>query len=106
MIKNKVIKEEDNIRKRTYICKYGRKYIFKSIKKTSIKKMLYLWHVNASYPKVINPDSTIFINKIMDEHNHNLNIEMIAFRKNKRFSNKMMDDIQFLTQHYRIGVMV
>ena len=106
MIKDKVVKEENNIKKRTYICKHERKYIFKSTKEISTKKMLYPWYINASCSKVNNLDSTIFINKIVNEHNHNLNIKVVAFRKNKRFSNKMMDDIQFLTQHYRIGVMV
>jgi hypothetical protein len=61
------------------------------------------WCVNASCPKMNNPDSTIFVNKIVDEHNHDLNIETIAFRKDKRFSDEMMDDIQFLTQHCKMG---
>jgi len=104
VIKNKVVKEENNIRKRTYICKHEKKYTTKSTKNTSIKKMLYPWHVNTSCPKVNNPDSTIFINKIVNEHNHNLNIEVVAFKKDIRFSNEIIDDVQFLTQYCRIEV--
>ena len=65
--------------------------------------MLYLWHVNASCLKVNNSDFAIFINKIVNEHNHDLNIEAVAFKKDKRFSNEMVNDIQFLTQHCKLG---
>ncbi len=68
--------------------------------------MLCPWHVNASCLKVNNSDSTIFINKIMNEYNHDLNIEAVAFRKDIRFSDKMMDDVQFLTQYCKIEAMV
>ena len=97
VIKDKVIKEGDDIRRRSYICEHGRSYTSKSMKDTSTKKMSCPWRVNASCPKVNNPDSAVFINKIVNEHNHNLNIEAIAFREEKRFSEKMMNDIQFLT---------
>jgi hypothetical protein len=61
--------------------------------------MLYPWHVNASCPKVNNSDSAVFINKIVDEHNHVLNTEAIAFREDKRFSEEIMNDIQFLRRY-------
>ena len=60
--------------------------------------MLCPWHVNASCSKVNNPDSAIFINKIVDEYNHMLNIKAVAFREDKRFSDEMMKNIQFLIQ--------
>lgn len=104
VIKDKVIKEGDDIRRRSYICEHGRSYTSKSMKDTSTKKMSCPWRVNASCPKVNNPDSAVFINKIVNEHNHNLNIEAIAFREEKRFSEEMMNDIQFLTQHCKMGV--
>jgi hypothetical protein len=85
------------------ICKYKKKYASNSIKKISTKKMLYSWHVNVSCLKVNNLDSAVFINKIVDEYNHILNTETIVFRKDKRFSEKIMNDIQFLTEHYRMG---
>ena len=40
----------------------------------------------------------------MNEYNHNLNIKAVAFKKNKRFSNEMMNDIQFLSQHCKLEV--
>jgi len=104
VIKDKVIKEEDDIRRRSYICEHGRSYTLKSMKDTSTKKMSCPWRVNASCPKMNNPDSAVFINKVVYEHNHNLNIEVIKFREEKRFSNEIMEDIQFLTQHCKMGV--
>ena len=103
IIKDKVTKEGDNIRRRIYICEHGKKYTSNSKKETSTKKILCPWHVNASCPKVNNPDSTIFINKIVDEHNHDLNIEAVAFKEDKRFSDEMMEDIEFLTHHCKMG---
>src|SRR6266496_4371838 len=46
--------------------------------------------------KVNNPDSAIVVNKIVDEHNHNLRVDALLFEQNKKFSEKMMEDIQFL----------
>ena len=102
MIKDKVVKEGSDIRRRMYmyICKHGRKYTSNSMKKTSTKKMLCTWHVNASCPKVNNSDSAVFINKIVDEHNHDLNTEAIAFREDKKFSEEMMNDIYFSVKTY------
>lgn len=39
----------------------------------------------------------------MDEHNHELNIEAIAFREGKKFSNEMLEDIEFLTNYCKMG---
>ncbi|CAB4436064.1 unnamed protein product [Rhizophagus irregularis] len=89
VIKDKVVKEGVEIRRRTYICEHERKYTCKSAKETSTKKMLCLWHVNASCPKVNNPDSAIFINKIVDEHNHDLSVEAVKFREDKKFNDEM-----------------
>ncbi|CAG8741547.1 9671_t:CDS:2, partial [Cetraspora pellucida] len=37
------------------------------------------------------------------DHNHLLNIDAIVFESDKKFSNEMMEDIQFLTQHCKMG---
>ncbi|CAB5383106.1 unnamed protein product [Rhizophagus irregularis] len=103
VIKDKVIKKGVEIRKRTYICEYGRKYTCKSAKETSTKKMLCSWHVNVSYPKVNNPDFAIFINKIVDEHNHDLSVEAVKFGEDKKFNDEMVRDIQFMTDHCKMG---
>ena len=93
VIKDKVVKEESDIRQRMYICKHRKKYAFNSMRETSTKKMLCPQHVNASYPKVNNLDSAVFINKIVNEYNYIFNIEAIAFRKDKSFNKEIMDDI-------------
>jgi hypothetical protein len=38
----------------------------------------------------------------VDEHNHELSIEAVAFREDKRFSDEMLEDIQFLTSHCKM----
>lgn len=106
IIKDRVTKEGDYIRRRTYICEHGKKYTSNSSKDTSTKKISCPWRLNASCPKENNPNFSVFINKIVDEHNHELNIEVIAFREGKKFSNEMLEDIQFLTNHCKMGATV
>lgn len=103
VIKDKVVREGDNIRRRIYICEHGRKYTSKSTRDTSSKKIACPWRVNVSCPNMNNPNSAVFINKISDEHNHDLNVEAVAFREDKRFSEEIMNDIQFLTQNCKMG---
>ncbi|CAB5367005.1 unnamed protein product [Rhizophagus irregularis] len=103
IIKDRVTKEGDYIRRRTYICEHGKKYTSNSNKDTSTKKISCPWRLNASCSKENNPNSSVFINKVVDEHNHELNIEAIAFRESKRFSNEILEDIQFLTNHCKMG---
>ena len=104
IIKDRVLKDEDEIvRRRAYICQHGKKHTFRSNKGTSSKKIQCPWHVNVSCPKSNNPNSAISIIKIVDEHNHNLNIKVVAFRENKAFNNEIIEDIQFLTHHCKMG---
>ena len=104
IIKDRVTKEGDKIRRRSYICEHGKKYSTNSKKETSTKKLMCPWRVNASCPHENNPGSAIFITKIVDDHNHVLNIEAVAFRDEKRFCDEIMEDIQFLTEHCKMGV--
>ncbi|CAG8832972.1 23160_t:CDS:2, partial [Gigaspora margarita] len=53
------------------------------IKETRSKKILCPWHVNASCPKLKNPNSLVFINKIIDTHNHELSVDAITFEQEK-----------------------
>ncbi|CAG8729724.1 18098_t:CDS:2, partial [Gigaspora rosea] len=106
VIKDRISRENDIIRRRTYVCEHGRRYESNSNKETGTKKILCSWHVNASCPKSRNPDSAIFINTIVDEHNHELNIDVITFEQEKKFSKEMVDDIEFLTKHCRIGATI
>ena len=93
IIKDRILKDENDIRRRVYICEHRKKHTFRSSKGTSSKKIQCSWHVNVSCPKTDNSNSAIFINKIVDEHNHDLNIELVAFRKNKVFNNEIIEDI-------------
>lgn len=103
VIKDRVHREGDVIRRRVYICEHGKNHESNSKKETSTKRTSCPWHINASSPKLNNPNSAVFINKIVDEHNHDLNIEAIVFEESKKFSDEMMEDIQFLTQHCKMG---
>ncbi|CAG8642836.1 18839_t:CDS:1 [Racocetra fulgida] len=103
IIKDRVHCKENVIRRRTYICEHGRNYETNSEKETSTKKILCKWHVNASCPKLKNPNSAIFINTIVDEHNHLLNVDAITFETEKKFSIEMIEDVKFLTQHCKMG---
>ena len=50
IIKDRVTKEGDKIRRRSYICEHGKKYSTNSKKETSTKKLMCPWRVNASCP--------------------------------------------------------
>ncbi|RGB22378.1 hypothetical protein C1646_782022 [Rhizophagus diaphanus] len=86
-----------------YIYEHGKKYTCKSAKKTSTKKMLYLWYVNASCPKVNNPDSAIFINKIVDEYNYDLSVKAVKFREE---IHKLLDkqDKKNIYQYWKFAI--
>ncbi|CAG8850804.1 23325_t:CDS:2, partial [Gigaspora margarita] len=101
------VKREDGIiRKHTYLCDHARFYNTKSKKNSATKKMNCKFLINASCPKTNNPESSVYINKIVNKHNHRLNIEMIKFEKSKKFTIEMMDDIKFLTSHCKFGATV
>ncbi|CAB4405557.1 unnamed protein product [Rhizophagus irregularis] len=93
IIKDRVTKKKDYIKRRIYICEYGKKYTSNSNKNISTKKISCPLHLNASCFKENNPNFSVFINKVMNKHNHELNIEAIAFREGKRFSDKMLENI-------------
>ncbi|CAG8757435.1 22167_t:CDS:2, partial [Gigaspora rosea] len=89
VIKDRVYREGEIIRRRTYICQHGRSYNSNSKKDSSTKKILCQWHVNASFPKIKNPNSVIFVNTVVDEHNHELSVDAIEFECDKKFSDEM-----------------
>ncbi|CAG8815168.1 4597_t:CDS:2 [Gigaspora margarita] len=98
VIKDHVHREEDVIRRRTYICEHRHNYETNSKKETSTKKILCSWHVNASCLKAKKPNSAIFINTIVDEHNHHLSVDAITFETEKKFSNALI--IQYTRRIY------
>ncbi|CAB4495612.1 unnamed protein product [Rhizophagus irregularis] len=101
--KDRVLREEGNIRRRTYLCVHGGSYESKSKKDTSTKKTKCPFLVNISCPKTKNPSSNVVVNKLINEHNHSLSVEMITFEEQKKFTTEMMEDIKFLTSHCKFG---
>ncbi|CAG8648146.1 9031_t:CDS:1, partial [Scutellospora calospora] len=49
-----------------------------------------------------NPNSAIFVIKVIDKHNYYLNVNAIMFEFEKKFSMEMIENIKFLTQHCKI----
>jgi hypothetical protein len=104
--KDRVEREGGVIRRRTYLCDHGGSYNSNSKKDTSTKKTRCPFLVNVSFPKTKNPDSTIRVNKIIDEHNHSLSVEMRSFEEQKKFTPEMIEDVKFLTSHCKFGATV
>ncbi|CAG8492788.1 8386_t:CDS:1, partial [Scutellospora calospora] len=61
---------------------------------------------NTSCSKVNNPESTIVVNKIVYEHNHPLNRELIVFKDTKKFIDSMLKDVKFMTMYYKFRATV
>ncbi|CAG8769188.1 666_t:CDS:2, partial [Racocetra persica] len=65
------------------------------------KKVGYLWQFNAEYRK---NEGAIFINKLVDEHNHSLAPYRKEFAPSLRsLSQEVLDEIKFLTQECGLG---
>ncbi|RIB20691.1 hypothetical protein C2G38_2178619 [Gigaspora rosea] len=48
-------------------------------------------------------DNKGFINKIVDQHNHELDVARIQFEQNKNFTQDMLEDVKFMTEHCNMG---
>ncbi|CAG8437245.1 9856_t:CDS:1 [Scutellospora calospora] len=103
MIKDRVFREKNIVRRRTFICDHGRNYDSNSSKDTASKKLKCPFLVNVSYPKTKNPRDLVFVNKVVENHNHALNREMIEFEESKKFTKEMIDDIRFMTVSCKFG---
>ncbi|CAB4441699.1 unnamed protein product [Rhizophagus irregularis] len=53
-----------------------------------------------------NPEGFVIINKIVDQHNHLLNVSMIEFEDSRKFTNLMLEDIKFMTMSCKFGATV
>ncbi|CAG8816380.1 20053_t:CDS:2, partial [Gigaspora margarita] len=98
--------EDRVIRRYTYLCDYARFYDSKSKKDTITKKINCPFLVNTSCPKTNNPESHVYINKIVDKYNHFLSVKIINFEESKKFISEIMDDIKFLTLHCKFSAIV
>ena len=81
----------------TYICSHSRSYKSNSTKDTTTKKTGCPFIINTSYQKTKNPNQLVTINKIIDKHNHLLNISIIEFEDSMKFTHLMIEDIKFMT---------
>ena len=95
LIKDRVDRDNDIITRRTYICVHGRTYDSSSDKNTSTKKIKCPFLVNLHYSK---KKLLITISKIVQEHNHSLNAQRIAYEEQKKFTEDILVDIEFLTK--------
>ena len=103
IIKDRVTRNGDVIRRRTFICAHSRNYESNSTKNTTTKKINCPFSVNVSCPKEKNPECLVCINKINENHNHPLNRLMIEFEEAKKFTEEMLEDIKFMTTHCKFG---
>jgi len=103
VIKDRVVRSDGMIRRRTYICSHSRTYESNSTRDTVTKKLGCPFVINASCPKSKNPDESVFINKIFDQHNHSLNVSMIEFEASRKFTGPMIEDIKFMTISCKFG---
>ncbi|CAG8667944.1 2359_t:CDS:2, partial [Ambispora gerdemannii] len=103
IVKDRVYREEGVIRRRTFICVHSRSYDSNSNKDTSSKRTRCPFLVNTSCPKVKNPETLVFINKVVDKHNHALNKAIIEFEESRKFTSEMMENIKFMTVSCKFG---
>ncbi|CAG8739279.1 34464_t:CDS:2, partial [Gigaspora margarita] len=100
IIKDRVFKDDNIVRRRSYICEYRKRYESKSKQKTFTKKILCPWHLNVSCPS---NNGEITVNTIVNEHNYELSIESIQFQQDKIFNQDILDDIKFMTEYCNMG---
>ena len=62
--------------------------------------------INASYLKANNPEASIIINKINNQHNHRLYHSLIKFENGKKFINAMIEDVKFMTMYCKFNATV
>ncbi|CAG8606913.1 8580_t:CDS:2, partial [Cetraspora pellucida] len=106
IVKDPVQRKESIICRRTLLCEHSHSYDSTSNKDTNTKKTHCPFLVNTSCPKVNNPESTIVVNKIVYEHNHPLNRELIVFEDAKKFTNSMLEDVKFMTMYCKFRATV
>ncbi|CAG8737110.1 9659_t:CDS:2 [Funneliformis caledonium] len=80
-----------------------RTYESNSNKDTGSKRTHCPFLINTSCPKNKNPDTSVFVNKIVDKHNHELNKDRIKFEESKKFTSEIIDDIKFMTISCKFG---
>ena len=62
--------------------------------------------INASCPKANNPEASIIINKINNQHKHRLCHSLIEFENSKKFTNIMIEDVKFMMMYCKFDATV
>ncbi len=62
--------------------------------------------INASYLKANNPEASIIINKINNQHKHRLCHSLIEFENSKKFTNIMIEDVKFMMMYCKFDATV
>ncbi|RHZ73176.1 hypothetical protein Glove_232g96 [Diversispora epigaea] len=94
---------DGSFRKRTIQCEHQGKYISKSNKQTTTKRIGCMWHVNLSEPQSENLLKHIYITTFHGIHSHDLNSNVIQFGNNKNLSSEILREIEFLTIQCKLG---
>ncbi|GBC30151.1 hypothetical protein GLOIN_2v1766627 [Rhizophagus irregularis DAOM 181602=DAOM 197198] len=81
----------------TYICSHSHIYELNCTKDTITKKIGCPFVVNASCPKLKNPEKYVIINKIVEQHNHSLDVSIVEFEDSRKFTDSMIEYIKFMT---------
>ncbi|GET59048.1 hypothetical protein GLOIN_2v1766627 [Rhizophagus irregularis DAOM 181602=DAOM 197198] len=85
IIKDCVVRLEGIIHCRTYIYSHSCTYESNSTRDTVTKKIGCPFVVNASCPKLKNPEEYVIINKIVEQYNHPLDVSIVEFEDYIKF---------------------
>ncbi|CAB4463839.1 unnamed protein product [Rhizophagus irregularis] len=83
-----------------------RTYESNSTRDTVTKKIGCPFVVNASCPKLKTPEEYVIINKIVEQHNHPLDVSIVEFEDSRKFTDSMIEDIKFMTVSCKFGATV
>ncbi|CAG8770711.1 25244_t:CDS:2, partial [Cetraspora pellucida] len=61
--------------------------------------------INASCSKINNSEGSVIVNKIIFDHNHPVNHELVEFENAKKFTNSMLENVKFITVFCKFGAM-
>ncbi|RIB06960.1 hypothetical protein C2G38_2046388 [Gigaspora rosea] len=106
LIKDHVTQENGFFCRRTYLYDHEGSYKSNTEKDTVTKKTQCPYLINVPCPKINNIKHSIFINKIVDTHNHPLDRSRIIFEDEKQFTAEMLADVKFMTKSYKFGATV
>ncbi|CAB5216084.1 unnamed protein product [Rhizophagus irregularis] len=81
-----------------------RTYESNSTRDTITKKISYPFVINTSCPKLKNLEKYVIINKIVEQHNHSLDVSIVEFEDSRKFTDSMIEDIKFMTVSCKFGV--